>query len=180
MKDKIPYRLRNFNVWITKSPANTDAADFLGKALSVTLPKLTEKTEEYHPSGFMAPVDVSVGYEKLTMEMTLAEYSELLFKSFGFSLKSTVDLTLKGGLADGKNNVKPCIIEVKGVITSLDMGDWSADRKSELKVMMTLEYYKLKIGTENLIEIDVIGGINKIGDTDYMNEITNIVTKISP
>jgi P2 family phage contractile tail tube protein len=169
----LPKILRNFNVFLVKSPGGTTT--YFGKATSVTLPKLVEKTEEYRPAGYMAPVEIGLGFEKLELELTISEYSIELIKSFGFYHNTNTDLKIKGALKNDIGPAEACIVEVSGRIKSIDMGEWTPERKTEMKVMLNCHQYKLTIGSEVAIEVDIPQNIQKIGGTDLMAEINQII-----
>ena len=179
----LPKVLKNFNLFI-------DGRGYAGLVEEVTLPKLVTKTEEYRMGGLVAPIQVDMGIEKLECEFTLSEYDAYVIKRFGINDTSsqpiasrggvndsrnskTIPFTLRGGLSDETNNrVAPVVISLEGHIIELDLGQWKAGDKVSLKIRLALQYYRLQIDNENLIEIDIangirgVDGINKLNSTD--------------
>ena len=63
------------------------------------------------------------------------------------------------------------IVNLRGGWKELDAGTWKPGDKSTLKVSVAASYYKLTIDDEELIEIDAINLVRKVGGTDQMEAV---------
>ncbi|WP_265045207.1 MULTISPECIES: phage major tail tube protein [unclassified Wolbachia] len=158
----LPKILKNFNVFV-------DGRGYAGKIDEVTLPKLTIKTEEYRAGGMDIPISIDMGMEKLEADFTFAEYDSELFRLFGLIDGNSVSLTLRGGLqGSGSNDIEGVIINLRGIFKEFDFGSWKPAEKATLKCTVAAHYYKLTIGSNELIEIDAENTIRKINGVDQM------------
>ncbi|CCO22228.1 phage major tail tube protein [Maridesulfovibrio hydrothermalis] len=156
----LPKKLKKFTAFV-------DGIGYLGKVQELELPKLSVKTEEYRSGGMDAPVEIDMGMEKLEATATFAEYSPDLFKKFGVVEGEDVPFTFRGAVrADAE--AEAVIIEMRGRIRELDMGTWKAGDDSTLKVSIALRYYRVTIAGTDVIEIDPVNMIRKIGGTDQL------------
>jgi P2 family phage contractile tail tube protein len=79
-------------------------------------------------------------------------------------------LSLRGGL-DAEAGVVPVIVNLTGAWKDLDTGSWKAGEKAPLNVSVTLRYYKLTMGGQELIEVDVINMVRIIDGTDQLADM---------
>lgn len=63
------------------------------------------------------------------------------------------------------------VINLRGGWKELDAGTWKPGDKSTLTVQVAASYYKLSIDEEELIEIDAINLVRKVGGEDQMEAI---------
>ena len=66
---------------------------------------------------------------------------------------------------------KPVTVNLRCVLNVLDAGTGLPCDKSTLMVSVAASYYKLTIDDEELIEIDAINLVRKVGGTDQMEAI---------
>lgn len=155
-----PKSLKNFNVFI-------DGIGYAGRVTEGAPPKITVKTEEHIAGGMAAPVDVDAGtVEKLTFEVTLAEYNPAVHKLLG---KDDVAVVFRA--AQGVNDVEAeaVIVSVRALMRELDPGSLKAAAgKTELKLAFTASYYKLDIADETVVEIDAVNMKRVIGGVDQL------------
>ena len=157
----IPKILKNFNLTV-------DGLAYVGRVEELVLPKLNLKMEDYHMGGLDTPLQIDMGMEKLECELILSEYDSEVIKLFGSDSETLVPLTLRGAF-DDENGVTPVLISLLGAWKSLDFGSWKAGEKAPLKISVAVVYYRLKVGDDTLVEIDVknmersINGIEQVG-----------------
>lgn len=53
-------------------------------------------------------------------------------------------------------------------MTSVDPGEWGDPKKGEVKLALTPNYYRLRIGGTEIYEIDLLNGIRRIGGVDQL------------
>ena len=70
-----------------------DGRGYAGNVETLTLPKLTMKTEEFRNGGMDAPIEVELGMEKLEAEFTLTRFDRNALGLFGLAQGQTVPLT---------------------------------------------------------------------------------------
>lgn len=157
----MPQVLKNMNLFV-------DGRGHAGKVDEVTPPKLALKTEEHRAGGMDAPVDLDMGMEKLMLDYTLSEYDKEVLKLFGIKEGAAVQHTLRGAMEAEDGAVVPVIINVRGMLTEVDMGTWKPGEKSQMKCSMNCRYYKMTIGGEVIHEVDVENMIRIINGTDQL------------
>jgi P2 family phage contractile tail tube protein len=159
----IPKVLKNFNLFV-------DGNGFAGLVEELTLPKLTLKMADLYNGGMDAPIDLEMGMEKLECSFTLSEYNEAVIRQFGLRNGAQVSLSMRGGL-DAEAGVVPVVVNLTGAWKELDTGSWKAGEKAPLNVSVTLRYYKLAMGGQELIEVDVINMVRIIDGTDQLADM---------
>ncbi|WP_425383684.1 phage major tail tube protein [Wolbachia endosymbiont (group A) of Microdon myrmicae] len=165
----LPKILKNFNVFV-------DGRGYAGKIDEITLPKLTIKTEEYRAGSMDIPINIDMGMEKLEADFTFSEYDTELFRLFGLINGNSVSLTLRGGMqGSGSNDIEAVIINLRGIFKEFDFGNWKPAEKATLKCTVAAHYYKLTIGSNELIEIDAENMIRKINGVDQMALLQTIL-----
>lgn len=117
---------------------------YAGRVDEIQLPKLTLKTEEHRAGGMDIPVEIELGMEKLEAQLTISDYDPEVFKLFGL---------LRGGWKE------------------LESSNWKPGDKGTLTVMVATRYYKLSIDGQELVEIDAVNLVRKVGGTDQMDAI---------
>lgn len=160
--------LRNMNLIV-------DGRGYAGALAKVTPPKLTIKTEETRMGGMDAPIDMDVGMEKLTIEYTLGTYDPNVQKGFGLLEGANIQHTLKGATQDHEGAIHAEVIQCHGKVIEIDQGDWEPGKAVEMKVKISLVYYKRERDGEALHEIDVLNNKRIIGDSDQLAPINNAI-----
>jgi P2 family phage contractile tail tube protein len=156
----IPKILKSFNLFI-------DGRGYVGLVEDITLPKLSAKMTELHTGGMDMPLDMELGMDKLECSFSLCEYDIDAISQFGLNNGAQVPLTLRGAL-DNEEGVTPIVITLQGAWKELDFGNWKAGDKPSLKVNVTARYYKLEVGGEEMVEIDVPNMVRKIKGVDQL------------
>lgn len=159
----LPKLLRNFGVFI-------DGRGYIGRADEVELPKLTIKTEEYRGGGMDLPVEIDLGMEKLECNITLPEIDPDAVKLLGL-YRGDVAVTLRGALRRQGEEAVPCVVKLTGGFKEIDAGSWQAGEKAQTKHAFAANLYTLEIDGEEMVHIDVINMIRRIGGVDQMESI---------
>ena len=156
----IPKILKNFNLFV-------DGRGYVGLVEELTLPKLSAKMTELQSGGMDMPLDIEMGMDKLECSFSLFEYDVDIISQFGLSNGAQVPLTLRGAL-DNEEEVTPVVITLQGAWKELDFGSWKAGDKPSLKVNVSLRFYRLEIGDEKLVEVDVANMVREIKGEDQL------------
>ncbi len=145
-----------------------DGRGYAGNVESLTLPKLTMKTEEFRNGGMDAPIDVELGMEKLEAEFTLTRFDRDMLGLFGLAQGQNVPLTVRGAIESDSGGILSVIVNLQGFVRELDFGDWQPGEKATLKSMVSLRYYKLTHGTNAVHEIDIPNMVRIINGVDQL------------
>lgn len=155
----LKYVLRNCTVFV-------DGRGLHGALAKMTLPELNEVTEEHRGGGMDAPIEIALGHEKLEANFELADLDPEVIQLWGLRPGIVKPVTFKGYLAGEDGSDRAAEVHTRGAIKTLSMGDWTPGELAKLTATMRLNYYKLVIGDQSLVEIDVLNGIRVIGGTD--------------
>lgn len=140
--------LKNVNAFV-------DGKGYAGQVEEVTPPKRTLKTEEWRAGGMDAPVELTMGMEKLEGSLTLISYDSDILSAFGVVEGNQIQFTIRGVLESFDGTITPLVQNMTGKIKELDAGNWKPGEKPQLKVMLTLSYFKETIGGVVTTEIDI-------------------------
>lgn len=157
----IPETLANMNLFV-------DGISFQGDVPSLTLPKLTLKTEEHRVGGMDVPVELDMGMEKQEAGFTTTGVRRESLKMFGLADGSGFNGVFRGAFKGLKGKVTPVIVTLRGLLKEVDMGDWKSGDKAEIKHNVALTYYKLEVDGRLIYEIDALGMKRVIDGVDQL------------
>ena len=160
----IPRVLKNFSLFV-------DGRGYAGVVEQLTLPVLTTKMEEFRGGGMDIPVEIDMGQEKLEASFQLFEYDPNVIRLWGLADGAATQVTARGALRRDGEDAVPVVVNMRGVVKELDSGDWASGEKTALKFMMGLRYFKIAIGGQELVEIDTVNMIRKVGGVDQLQSI---------
>lgn len=152
---------KNFNLHI-------DGRGYAGQVDEVTPPKLTKKTEEFRGGGMNAPVKLGMGQEAMDADFTLIQFSRDVLSLYGVAEGQFVPFTLREALESYDGTTTPVTHVMRGTITEIDQGAAKAGEKTQLKVSMNLNYYKLVHGDVVVQEIDIINMVHIVNGVDVL------------
>lgn len=144
-----------------------DGFGMIGLTTGGKLPPIKAKTEAFRDGGMDGEDELEFGIEKLEAELTFAELNERVLKA---ALSRDTPITLRGSMeGEGVNAPKVAVIgQFRGLVTSVDPGEWGDPKKGEVKLALTPNYYRLRIGVTEIYEIDLLNGIRRIGGVDQL------------
>jgi P2 family phage contractile tail tube protein len=157
----IPETLANMNLF-------ADGVSFQGDVPSLTLPKLTLKTEEHRVGGMDVPVELDMGMEKQEAGFTTTGVRRESLKFFGLADGTAFNGVFRGAFKGLKGKITPVIVTLRGLLKEVDMGDWKAGDKAEIKHTVALTYYKLEVDGRLIYEIDALGMKRVINGVDQL------------
>lgn len=160
----IPRVLRNFNLFV-------NGIGYAGRVTEAELPELSVKTEEHRGGGMDGVAEIDLGMEALNAKLTFAEYVPDVFKAFGKMDGTAVRIQLRGALQRDGETAVPCIVDLHGGFKKNTMGSWKAGDMASNEVEMSVRFLKIKIGSEDLVEIDIDNMVRKIGGVDELESI---------
>jgi hypothetical protein len=156
----LPRILRNFTCFI-------DGVGWAGLVEECTPPTLTIKTEEYEGGGMAGPVDLDMGaMEKLEGEITFAEYNPVLYRHLGVP---DLPITIRGAqVADG--TTESVIYQMRCLMKQMDPGGMKRGDSARLKCAFTATYVKVSIDSSDVIEVDMVNMIRRVGAIDQLEQ----------
>lgn len=158
----LPHKLKYMNLF-------NDAASYMGEVAEVVLPKLTRKMEEWRGGGMGRPIMWDQGGEALVLEWTCGGIMVDALKQYGAIKHDGVQLRFAGSYrAEDKDEPMAVEVVVRGRHSEIDMGTAKVGDDTNQKVVTQVSYYKLTINGEVLIEIDVVGMVEKVGGVDLL------------
>lgn len=162
----MPSKLKHFSLFI-------DGGNFAGEVTEVVLPKLTRKLEEYRAGGMRTPVKTDQGSEALEIEITSGGWMKEVLKQWG---KTDVPIRFAGAVQrDDTGEWSRVEVFVRGLWEEIDMGTAKSGEDTEFKAKASLKYYRLVWDDEDLIEIDALGLVEKIGGVDQLAQVRSIL-----
>lgn len=139
---------KNLNLFV-------DGRGYSGQIEDFNAPKLTLKTEEFQGGGMYAPIEMTMGHEKLETDFSLISYDPDVLSSFGVREGQYIQFTAREALESHDGTVTAVVHSMRGKIKEIDPGTSKPGEKAALKISMALSYYKLTHGARVVHEIDV-------------------------
>lgn len=162
----LPRKLKHLNLFL-------DGENWIGVAEEYTPAKLAMKLEAYRGGGMPGAVHINMGLDDgaLDTEFTFGGYEAALFKKQHQAKIDGVMLRFAGSFQrDDTAQVSSVEIVQRGRIKELDGGTLKTGDNTQQKVSMANTYYKVTVDGEELVEIDLINMIWKVGGEDLMEE----------
>jgi P2 family phage contractile tail tube protein len=172
MPDKnIPEVLSNFRVY-------AEAADMLGIA-DVELPTLEAMTADVMGAGVAGKIETPIvgHYDSMQVGLTWRTVTQNVYT---LAAPIAHQLDLRGSIqvydpASGEHDNVPCKVVVKSMPKSTELGKLEVGEQMDTKTEFEIFYIKITHGEDEVLEIDKLNFICKIGDTDYLEKVrTNL------
>ena len=145
-----------------------------GLASEITAPTITALMTDYKAMGMIGSAEFFNGFDKLETTIKWTYPDNEAQKAFGNFLKP-VDLMIRSSKAEydntGITEEKPIVMYIRGYSKTLPGGAFKAKEDTELESTVSVQYYKLEIDGEEIVEIDVINNIYKVGGEDLLAEL---------
>lgn len=165
----LPRTLKNFNVFVNTHSWATVAE-------TITIPKITKKTDDYRGAGMIGDVALSMGYEKLESEVTYAGFDVRQYRQLGVC--GTSDLPLRFvGVYERQDNCTTQNVEIymRGQAIELDPGETKNGERTDIKMSYNLTYYRMEVDGVVEVELDLVNGIERFGDSDVAQAIRELL-----
>ena len=150
-----------------------DGDNYFGMVPEITPAKLTRKTEDYQAGGMPGSVAVDLGFDAgaLDMDITLGGMDAGLLKKWGIATADGMQTRYAGSYQDDSTGeAVPVEIQTRGRFTEMDPGTSKTGDDTSHKYTLKNTYYKLTINGEEIIEVDVLNMIYKVGGVDMMEK----------
>ena len=145
-----------------------DGRGFAGNVESLSLPKLSLKTESFRNGGMDAPMDIEMGMEKLDAEFVLTRFDKKVLALFGLAPGLPTPFTVRAAMVSDDGTQVPVVVNLQGMVREMDYGSWKPGDKATLKIAVSLRYYKLSHDGEVIHEIDIPNMVRIIDGVDQL------------
>lgn len=168
MNHTVPVSLISFELYDENS-------NRLRGLVTVDLPELNYQTSEITGAGVLGQIDFPVRSHTENLETTL-HFRTILKDNTDFMRHNSHDFVLRGAheLYDPKNGdrkVYPIKIVMRGLTKGLKLGKFESGSSTETELTLSLVYLKLVINDKELIEIDKLNYIHRVGSEDFMEAV---------
>ena len=167
----MPRKLKNLNLF-------NDGNSYLGLVKSLTLPSLGRKMDAYRGGGMNGPVKADLGMsdDGIQFEWKTGGLDLISLRQFGAVNANTVALRFSGPYQqDDTGEVSNVEVVVRGRHETIEMGDAQPGEDTEHSMTTTCSYYKLTVDGEEIIEIDLLNFIEKVGGVDMLEKQRNAI-----
>lgn len=150
----IPAKLRLFTCFV-------NSVNNIGKVTSVTLPKLTRKTDDYQGGGMIGSVGVDLGLDSgaLDATMVVGGLVQDLLLEYGGDLDGTLIRFTGEYYTSGESLIVD--VEMRGKFTEIDGGESKQGEDTAVTYAIKNTYYKLSIDDKPIWEIDLLNFVYK-------------------
>ncbi|WFS02765.1 phage major tail tube protein [Rhizobium tumorigenes] len=142
-----------------------DRVNKIGQIGDITPPVPKKKMEEMRNAGMIKPRDIDLGYEKLEFSFKMPGLDPQIIKLFGLKPGVETLFMITGALVDEDGTEHSAVMTVRGNINSSHHGSWKPGDQAENNYQCSVNYYKLEIDGENVLEVDdfdvVSGGVSQ-------------------
>ena len=152
-----------------------DSQSYAGSIVEFTPPKIASHTEEHRSGGMDAPVKLTLGTQALDTEFTLINFDPALFTSISPVENVKRSFVAREAYEDWDGRVHARTITMRGKVISIDEGSHAAGQKAQLKISMSLDYYKDEVDGSVVQEIDVI---NMVWNQKGKNALATIASAL--
>lgn len=174
----LPSKLKNFQCHAGSAGRITS---YIGKIEEVELPKLTRKLEEYRGGGMDGPVSIDLGQEKLEMKLKTGGHVTDLYRDYARPGINGVQLRFSGAYQqDDTCEVLSVEIYCRGRISEIDPGTGKLGDGAGESFGYALNYYRLRVNGEDIIEIDLEKMICTVDGIDRLAEIRAAIGLFNP
>ena len=132
---------------------------------TVTLPKLTKKTESLEAFGIAGTVDIPIEshYDAMTTNLKFVSMSQDASMDDGEVVNLNIEAALQ--VVDKEthktNKIITLMADIKGMIKEENLGDLSPGGKAETEIVISTTYYKLSIDGKEIFELDILNMVDR-------------------
>lgn len=157
-----PRILKNFNAFV-------NGRGYAGAIDEVELPEITIKTEEHRAGGMDGTAEIDMGMEAMSAKLSFSDPDPQLFKLVGTASANSARIQVRGSYVRDSDNTRiRVVVEMGGAFKKLTMGTWKPGDKAMNEFEVRLNYLRIEIAGEDVIEIDVENMIRNIGGVDQL------------
>lgn len=155
---QLPRQLKAFNAYI-------DGESYAGRCDTATMPSLALQMEDHRAGGMDAAIKLEMGMEAMTTTLVLSDYSERIIPLIGVPETA---LVLRGGVQSQGRAVEPVVVNMRGMLSTVEFSEWQPGSKSTKTLTYELSYFRFRQNEVQLCEIDIINMIRTFGTVDQL------------
>lgn len=144
-----------------------------GTASEVTCPEVSAQMTDYNALGMVGTAQLFNGFEAMEASIKWKFPSNDVMMACA-DPQQAVDLMVRGTKAEydsaGVSDEVPLTIYMRGFPHKSGVGGFKKGEDTEPETTFGINYYKLEIGGEEIIELDVLNNIYKVGGVDVLSE----------
>ena len=148
---------------------------FSGDVPSVTLPKITVKTDSFRGGGMGGEIEMDMGLEKLEASFATNGIRREVLKNFGAFDQTSFNASFRGAFKGHKGAITGAVATLRGGLREVDPGEWAPGAKAEFKYAVDVTYYKLEIDGRVMFEFDPINSVRIIDGVDQLADVRNVL-----
>lgn len=157
-----PRVLKNFN-------AIVNGRGMAGRVETLDLPEISFKMEGFRAGGMDAETELDMGQEAMTAKYTFADPDPDNLKLVGITTGQPVRIISRSSWVRDSDGARIAVVaECGGRFKKLGLGSWKAGEKGAHEYEQSVDYFRLNVGGEDVIEIDVLNMKRIIGGVDQL------------
>lgn len=158
MPAQLPRVVKDLNAFV-------DGIGYAGRVTSATLPGLEINATSHQGGGMDAPHEIDIGMNVMDVEMTFADIDPELKKKIGMT---ELQMELRGAIKRQGEAAEQAKIIMRGLFKTVDHGAWERDSRPTNTYTGNLKFYKEEQAGEELVYVDILNHIRRIGGTDQL------------
>ena len=115
-----------------------------------------------------APIDLTMGMEKLECDFSLVSYRRQVLALFGVAEGQSIPFVAREVLQSHDGTTTPVVHTMRGKIVEMDPGTSKPGTLAPIKIAMSLTYYKLEHGGQVIHEVDVLNMVRVVNGVDVL------------
>jgi len=157
-------RVTNANVYV-------DGTSRLGLAEEITLPEIKSIMSEHKAVGMKGQIELPAGIEKMEAKIKWNSYDAAVMAACG-NPTQLVQLQCRSSMeqyeASGKTGEVGIVIHFSGYFKNLPLGSFKANEQVDITSQLTVQYVKLVIDGDTVVEVDVLANIHNVNGVDTL------------
>lgn len=139
---------------------------------SMTIPNMALKMEEHRAGGMDMPIEVDMGMEKLELSFQISDPNERVLAMLG---RPRMQFLARSAHQRDGEAAEPMTVNMTGTVKQSELGEFKAGEKAMHTFTASLIYFKLDMAGSELVEIDAVNMIRRIGGEDVLAGIRSAI-----
>lgn len=162
-------RVTNANIYV-------DGNCLLGKAEEIKLPDITAMMSEHKALGMVGKIELPSGFEKMEGEIKWNSFYRDVWLKMN-NAYSMVQLQVRSSVetygAMGRMQQQPLVTFLSVMFKKNPMGTFKQNDNAEFSSSFACYYIKQQLAGEDMLELDVLANIYKVGGLDQLDIYRN-------
>jgi uncharacterized protein len=161
---------------LTNASVFVDGVGFLGQAMEVDLPEITQKMSDHVALGMIATTEMASGIDKMEATIRWNALYPLVVEKFA-NPYAALSLQIRGSLevyeAGGRVAQQPVVIFLRGTSKTHQIGNFRQHENVELENQLAVYYVRVEINGVEKLELDATANIYRVNGVDIIQEYKN-------